>query len=277
MWDLPGSGTEPVSPALAGGFFTTEPPGNPGVNFCWLLYLLTVAHLLFLFLCKFSNLKNCTLDIWLIFCRDSGFSYVSLKRIEFCFSRQWVFKKDWCWSWNSNTLATWCEELTHLKRPWCWERLRAGGEGDTTEDEMVGWHHCPNGHEFGWTLGAGDGQGGLACCGSWGCKESDTTEWLNWTELQHWCTPEDRQENFFPRMQTFLPFPYKLYKISWPVATPSTSTWGKPCYNPLPAIYLLCHCSRREAHTYSSEILSQLEIEASCYILAPILQNLLKD
>ena len=38
--------------------------------------------------------------------------------------------KDWCWSWNSNTLATWCEELTHLIRPWCWERLRAGGEGD---------------------------------------------------------------------------------------------------------------------------------------------------
>ena len=38
--------------------------------------------------------------------------------------------KDWCWSWNSNTLATWCEELTHLKRPWCWERLKVGGEGD---------------------------------------------------------------------------------------------------------------------------------------------------
>ena len=36
----------------------------------------------------------------------------------------------WCWSWNSNALATWWEELTHLKRPWCWERLRAGGEGD---------------------------------------------------------------------------------------------------------------------------------------------------
>ena len=49
--------------------------------------------------------------------------------------------------WNSNTLATWCEELTHLKRPWCWERLRAGGEG-ATEDEMVGWHHRLNGHEF---------------------------------------------------------------------------------------------------------------------------------
>ena len=38
--------------------------------------------------------------------------------------------KDWCWSWNSNTLATFCEELTHWKRPWCWERLKAGGEGD---------------------------------------------------------------------------------------------------------------------------------------------------
>ena len=38
--------------------------------------------------------------------------------------------KDWCWSWNSNTLATWCEELTHCKRPWCWERLKAGEEGD---------------------------------------------------------------------------------------------------------------------------------------------------
>ena len=39
--------------------------------------------------------------------------------------------RDWCWSWNSNTLVTWCEELTHLKRPRCWERLRAGGEGDS--------------------------------------------------------------------------------------------------------------------------------------------------
>ena len=50
-----------------------------------------------------------------------------------------------------------------------------------TEDEMVGWHHRLNGHEFGWTPGVGDGQGGLACCGSWGHKESDTTERLNWT------------------------------------------------------------------------------------------------
>ena len=38
--------------------------------------------------------------------------------------------KDWCWNWSSNTLATWFEELTHLKRPWCWEKLKVGGEGD---------------------------------------------------------------------------------------------------------------------------------------------------
>ena len=53
----------------------------------------------------------------------------------------------------------------------------------TTEDEMIGWHHRINGHRFGWTPGVGDGQGGLACCCSWGHKESDMTEQLNWTEL----------------------------------------------------------------------------------------------
>ena len=92
-----------------------------------------------------------------------------------------VHWKDWCWSWNSNTLATWWEELTHLKRPRCWESLRAGGEG-LTVDEMFGWHHWLNGHGIEWTLGVGDGQGGPACCKFWGCKELDTTEWLNWTE-----------------------------------------------------------------------------------------------
>ena len=48
---------------------------------------------------------------------------------------------------------------------------------------MAGWHHRLNGHRFGQTPGVGDGQGGLACCGSWGCKELDTTERLNGTEL----------------------------------------------------------------------------------------------
>ena len=52
-----------------------------------------------------------------------------------------------------------------------------------TEDEMVGWHHRLSGHEFEWTPGVGDGQGGLTCCGPWGCRELDMTEWLNSTEL----------------------------------------------------------------------------------------------
>ena len=55
-------------------------------------------------------------------------------------------------------------------------------EKGMTEDEMVGWHHRFTGHGFGWTLGVDDGQGGLVCCFSWGYKESDTTERLNWTE-----------------------------------------------------------------------------------------------
>ena len=55
-------------------------------------------------------------------------------------------------------------------------------EKGTTEDEMAGRHHRLNGCEFEWTPGVGDGQGGLACCDSWGRKESDTTEQLNWTD-----------------------------------------------------------------------------------------------
>ena len=58
-------------------------------------------------------------------------------------------------------------------------------EKGTTEDEMAGWHHRLNGHGFGWTLGVGDRQGGLACCSPWGHKESDKTEQLNWTELKN--------------------------------------------------------------------------------------------
>ena len=65
-------------------------------------------------------------------------------------------------------------------------------EKGMTEDEMVRWHHWLNGHGFGWTLGVGDGQGGLACCSSWGCKELDTTEWLNWTELNWMCVANQK-------------------------------------------------------------------------------------
>ena len=61
---------------------------------------------------------------------------------------------------------------------------RDWGQEETgmTEDEMAGWHRRLDGREFEWTLGDGDGQGGLACCNSWGSKESDTTEQLNWID-----------------------------------------------------------------------------------------------
>ena len=91
-----------------------------------------------------------------------------------------VHWKDWCWSWNSSTLAISCEELTHWKRPWCWEGLGAGGEGD--DRGWDGWMASPtrwawvwvNSRSWWWAAG------GLACCDSWGRKESNTTERLNW-------------------------------------------------------------------------------------------------
>ena len=89
--------------------------------------------------------------------------------------------KDWCRNWSSNTLATWCKELTHQKmsgKDWMQE------EKGTTEDEMVGWHHRLEGHQFEQALGVGDGQGSLVCCSPWVHKKSDTTERLNWTERQ---------------------------------------------------------------------------------------------
>ena len=84
--------------------------------------------------------------------------------------------KDWCWS--SNTLAIWCKQPTHWKRPWCLERLKAGGEEGNRKWE-VEWHHWSNRHELGQAPGDGGGQGGLVCCSPWGCEESNTTWQLN--------------------------------------------------------------------------------------------------
>ena len=87
-----------------------------------------------------------------------------------------LFAMKW---WNSNTLATWCEELTHWKRLWCWE-----GAGERDDRGWDRWMASLTRWTWVWeTPGVGDGQGGLACCDSWGRKELDTTEWLNWTEL----------------------------------------------------------------------------------------------
>ena len=82
------------------------------------------------------------------------------------------------WNWNTNTLATWCKELTHWKRPWCWKRLKV--QGERADRGWDGWMASPTRWTWVWSPGVGDGQGGLACCDSWGHKELDTTEWLNW-------------------------------------------------------------------------------------------------
>ena len=80
--------------------------------------------------------------------------------------------KDWCWSWSS-----WCKEPAHWKRPWCWERLKMGGEGDHRGGDF-GWHRQLNGHECKQALRDGEGQGSLMCCSQWGHKELDTTQQL---------------------------------------------------------------------------------------------------
>ena len=91
--------------------------------------------------------------------------------------------REWCWSWNSSTLSTSCEELTHWKRLWCWERSGAGGEGD--DRGWDGWMASLTSWTWFWVNSGSfcDGQGGLACCDSWGRRvEHDWGTELNWTE-----------------------------------------------------------------------------------------------
>jgi len=77
-----------------------------------------------------------------------------------------IYVKSWLIGKDSDAWGDWGQE-----------------EKGTTEDEMAGWHHWLDGCESLWTPGVGDGQGGLACCDSWGRKELDTTEWLIWSDL----------------------------------------------------------------------------------------------
>ena len=88
--------------------------------------------------------------------------------------------KDRCWSWNSNTWPPDAKNWLIGKDPDVGKDWRLEEKG-MTEDEMVGWHHQLDGHEFEQALGDSEGQGGLACCSPWGGKELGTTERLNWT------------------------------------------------------------------------------------------------
>ena len=94
-----------------------------------------------------------------------------------------VHWKDWCWSWNSSTLATSCEVLTHWKRAWCWEGLESGGEGDNRGWD--GWMASSTQWTWVWVnSGSWWWTRRLVYWDSWGCKESDMTERLNWAELR---------------------------------------------------------------------------------------------
>ena len=118
--------------------------------------------------------------------------------------------KDWCWSWNSNTLATWCEELTHFKRPWCRERLKVGGEGDDRgwgywmASETQGTWAWVSSRSWWWTRRP------WCAGGPWSLKESDTTERLRF----HF--QRDMKESFFSAkmhsINIFLSFRYGLMR-----------------------------------------------------------------
>ena len=91
-------------------------------------------------------------------------------------------------TWNCNThcfCLFWLDSGELEVNSWLLE------EKGMTEDEMAGWHHQLDGQEFEEAPGVGDGQGRLVCCSPWGRKESDTTEWLNWTGLPWWFSGEE--------------------------------------------------------------------------------------
>ena len=99
--------------------------------------------------------------------------------------QSWVHWKVWCWSWNSNTLASWCEELIHLKRSWCWERLKAG-EGD--DRGWDGWMASPVQWTWVWVnSGTWWWTGRPGVLQSMGLQRV-RQDWVNWTELKHQMT-----------------------------------------------------------------------------------------
>ena len=140
-------------------------------------------HLQHFFFCNVSfcfmlPLNSLSFDAFEMWCwrrlLESPLHSKEIKPVKSVLNIHW---KEWCWS--SNTLATWCEELSHWKRPWCWERSKAGREvGNKGWD---GWMASSTQWTWVWaSLGVGDGQGSLMCCSPWGYE---WTELSDWTEL----------------------------------------------------------------------------------------------
>ena len=105
--------------------------------------------------------------------------------------------KDWCWSWNSNTLATWCEELTHCKRHWCRERLRAGGIGD--DRGWDGWVVST----IQWTLTWANSRGW------WGTEKPDVLQFMGLQTIRHNCG-FNPWVKYIPRRREWQPTPVFL-------------------------------------------------------------------
>ena len=114
---------------------------------------------------------------------ESPLDYKEIQPVHPKWNQSWIFigRTD-AEAEAPNTLATWCKEPTHWKRPWCWERSKAGGEGDNRG--WGGWMASLMQWTWVWVgSGSWDGQGSLVCCSPLGRKESDKTEWLNWSDL----------------------------------------------------------------------------------------------
>ena len=119
--------------------------------------------------------------------REDSWESLGLQGDQTKGNQHWIFfgRDDWCWSWTSNTLATWYEELTHWRRPWCWQRLKAGGEGD--DRGWDGWMASPTQWTWVWVdSGSWWWTGRPGVLQSMGLQRV-TQDWSNdrsdWTEL----------------------------------------------------------------------------------------------
>ena len=211
-WEIDGETVETVSDFILGGSkIIADSDRSHEIKRCLLLGRKVMTNLAEILLCQQSNILPSS--------QGYGFSSGHVWMWELDCEESWALK-NWCfWTVVLEKIVESpldCRKIqpVHPKRDQSWMFIgRTDVEAETpvlwpphakswligkdpdagrnwgqeekgmTEDEMAGWHHRLDGQEFEWTLGVGVGQGGLACCNSWGRKESDTTELLNWTEL----------------------------------------------------------------------------------------------